>query len=131
MLGIVVVVIFLIGVGLGIYAWLAPRRAPNVVPDPPEVPLQATTEWTHEAGNEFAQLSESARCDLVFAVAAFDDERSERLLQHALSDPAEAVATAAAHVLATTGRRATVEAYLSTHPGERAARIDDVLALLG
>lgn len=130
MLAIALLAVFLIGAGLGIYAWLAPRRVRAVVPELPELTMTSSTAWTHEAGEEFAELSEAARCDLIFAVAAFDDERSQRLLQHALADPADAVATAAAHVLTSTGRRAVVETYLAANPGERTNRIEDVLALL-
>ena len=129
MLAIAVLSVFLIGAGIGIYAWLAPRRVAEAVTGPP-VATRASTEWTFEAGDEFGELSEAERCDMVFAVAALDDDRAQQLLHHALSDPAETVATAAAHVLATTGRRAVVETYLAEHPGERAMRIDGVLALL-
>ena len=93
-------------------------------------PSQATTAWTNEAGEEFAGLSESARCDLIFAVAALDDERSQNLLEYALNDPAEPVSLAAAHALAGHGRRALVDAFLSSHPGARADRIAQALALL-
>ena len=43
---------------------------------------------------------------MIFAVAALDDDASQHLLEHALGDPAEAVATAAAHALITHGRPA-------------------------
>ncbi len=118
------------GILIGLYAWLAPRRAAarSVTRDGP--PSQATTAWTNEAGEEFAGLSESARCDLIFAVAALDDERSQNLLEYALNDPAEPVSLAAAHALAGHGRRALVDAFLSSHPGARADRIAQALALL-
>ncbi len=118
------------GILIGLYAWLAPRRAASqsVARDGP--PLQATTAWTNEAGAEFAGLSESARCDLIFAVAALEDERSQNLLEYALNDPAEPVSLAAAHALAGHGRRALVDAFLSSHPGARADRIAQALALL-
>lgn len=131
MLAIAVLAVFLIGAGFGIYAWLAPRRVREIAPPLPDLAMASSTAWTHEAGVEFAELSEDARCDLIFAVAAFNDERSQSLLQHALADPAEAVATAAAHALASSGRRDVVETYLAAHPGERANRIGGVLALLG
>ncbi|HUA08539.1 MAG TPA: hypothetical protein VMA98_04640 [Candidatus Acidoferrales bacterium] len=118
------------GILLGLYAWLAPRRAAEAARVREGAPLQATTAWTNEAGAEFAGLSEAARCDLVFAVAALDDERSQKLLEHALDDPAEAVSLAAAHALAGHGRRSLVDAYLSSHPGARADRIAQALALL-
>jgi hypothetical protein len=124
--------LLLVAVGavvLGLYAWLAPRRAEDERRRR-ESPLQATTAWTSEAGDEFAGLSESARCDLVFAVAALEDERSQRLLEHALRDPAEAVSLAAAHALVGSGRRAVVDAFLAGHPGTRADRILQTLSLL-
>jgi hypothetical protein len=127
---IVLVVVLIVGAALGVYAMVAPRRerAARVAREGP--PLQATTDWTNEAGDEFAGLSESARCDLVFAVAALDDERSQRLLEHALDDPAEPVALAAAHALVGSGRQAVVERYLVDHPGLRADRMTQTLALL-
>ena len=131
-IAIVLAVILVIGAGIGVYAVLAPRKVERIDEEivRPAQPLQASTEWTHEAGDEFAGLSEAARCDLVFAVATLDDERSRRLLEHALSDPAEAVALAAAHALATTGRAEAVRVFLDAHPGPRAERITSTLALL-
>jgi len=118
------------GLLLAFYAWRAPRRTAEAQLAREGAPLQATTAWTNEAGAEFAGLSESARCDLVFAVAALDDERSQKLLEHALNDPAEAVSLAAAHALAGHGRRALVDGFLASHPGARADRIAQALALL-
>jgi len=124
------VIVLVAGVAIVAFAAFAPRRVrePRVAPQGPA--LRTTTDWTHEAGDEFAGLSESARCDLVFAVAALEDDRSQRLLEHALDDPAEPVALAAAHVLAGSGRRGMVERYLSDHPGQRADRIAQTLSLL-
>ncbi len=127
---LVLAVVLLAGIALGAYAYLAPRRAAPTASAGDGTPLEASTAWTSEAGEEFAELSESARCDLVFAVAALEDERSQRLLEHALGDPADAVATAAAHALAANGRRAAVEAFLARHPGARADRIAQTLSLL-
>ena len=127
---IAVILIILAGIAIGIYAYLAPRRVERVRAQRSDEPLKATTDWTNEAGDEFAGLSESARCDLVFAVGALDDERSQRLLEHALSDPAEAVSLAAAHVLISSGRRSTVETFLAQNPGRRADRIAQTLSLL-
>jgi hypothetical protein len=115
---------------VGLYAWRAPRRVAEAKMARDGAPLQATTAWTNEAGEEFAGLSEAARCDLIFAVAALEDERSQNLLEYALNDPAEPVSLAAAHALAGHGRRGLVDAYLSNHPGARADRIAQALALL-
>jgi len=129
-IAVAALLVLVAGVLLGVYAWLAPRRVAESARAREGAPLQATTAWTNEAGAEFAGLSEAARCDLVFAVAALDDERSQKLLEHALDDPAEAVSLAAAHALAGHGRRSLVDAYLASHPGARADRIAQALALL-
>jgi hypothetical protein len=130
LLAIAVIVVLVAGLALGAYAYFAPRRTVPAVNVRNGEPLQVTTEWTNEAGAEFAGLSESARCDLVFAVAALEDDRSQHLLEHALSDPAEAVGLAAAHALVAHGRRGYVDAYLAQHPGTRADRIAQALSLL-
>lgn len=125
--------LFLLGIALAIYAIAAPRPPlvePSLLDQVDAEPTAATADWTNEAGHEFAGLSESARCDLVFAVAELHDERSAHLLEFALRDPNEAVALAAAHVLAESGRAATVERFLAQHPGERAERIVSTLSLL-
>lgn len=129
-IAVAALLVLVAGLLIGLYAWRAPRRfaSPKIARDGP--PLQATTAWTNEAGEEFAGLSEAARCDLVFAVAALDDERSQTLLEYALNDPAEAVSLAAAHALAGHGRRGLVDTYLASHPGARADRIAQALALL-
>ena len=129
---IALLVVFAIGAVAGIYAMLAPRRraerehAQTVAREP----LQVRDEWNAATGAEFASLSESARCDMIFAVAALDDARSARLLEHALGDDSEAVALAAAHALTTRGRADSVRDYLASHPGERADRMAKTLALL-
>jgi hypothetical protein len=132
---LVVAFIFAAGIIVGAYALLAPR-VPVPVPAVPEQPpapepWTASTDWTTEAGAEFAGMPESARCDLIFAVSDLHDERSQRLLEHALDDPSDAVALAAAHALASRGSADTVQAYAQQHPGERAQRILDTLLLLG
>jgi hypothetical protein len=124
--------VFAVGVVLGIYALRAPRAAAPVETEklPPLEPWTASTDWTSEAGAEFAGLSESARCDLIFAVADLQDERSHRLLAHALDDPSDAVALAAAHVLARRGDSQTLDEYARRHPGERSERLARTLELL-
>lgn len=129
-IAIAALLVLAVGIVLGLYAWLAPRRVAERLRAREGASLQVTTAWTNEAGAEFAGLSEAARCDLVFAVAALDDERSQRLLEHALHDPAEAVSLAAAHALAGHGRGPVVQAFLESHPGARADRIAQALALL-
>jgi HEAT repeat protein len=129
----ILILIFVAGVAVGLYAWLAPRPAPvekrASAPEPRER-WTTTTDWTTQAGEEFAGLSESARCDLIFAVADLQDARSQQLLLHALDDPSEAVVLAAAHALARRGQGAVVQEYAQEHPGERAERIVRTLALM-
>ncbi len=127
---VVVVAVILVGIAIAAYAYFAPRAKERAYTKREGEPLQVTTAWTHEAGDEFAGLSESARCDMIFAVAALEDERSQQLLEHALSDPSEAVSLAAAHALTGSGRRAMVERFLNAHPGARADRIAQTLSLL-
>jgi hypothetical protein len=126
----IVIGIVAIAAAVAAYAIFAPRRKAQHVREPDRPPIAAPTGFTGAAGDEFARLSESARCDMIFAAAGQDDEASRRLLEHALGDPAEAVATAAAHALATHGRTAAVERFLAANPGERADRIAATLALL-
>jgi hypothetical protein len=119
-----IVVVAIVAV-IGLVLLLAPRRKDSgrVALDAPQ--LRSDAQW-----DEFAGLSESARCDLVFAVAALDGERSHPILEHALGDPSEAVALAAAHALTSQRQADTVQQYLARHPGERAQRIAQALDLL-
>lgn len=133
LLSIVLLAVFAAGAAIGVYALAAPRKAPPepvAVPAAPVAPLEIATGWTAEAGSEFAGLSESARCDMVFAVADLDDERSRGLLVHALEDPSDAVALAAGHALISSGRADEVKAYVSRTPADRAQRMMETLALL-
>jgi HEAT repeat protein len=86
--------------------------------------------WTDSAGEEFAGLSEAARCDMAFALSALDDAASLNVLERALLDPSETVALAAAHALARRGQRHLLEAHFAAHPGDRARRLQHALALL-
>jgi hypothetical protein len=119
-----IVVVAIVAV-IGLVLLLVPRRRESgrVALDAPQ--LRSDAHW-----DEFAGLSESARCDLVFAVAALDGERSHPILEHALGDPSEAVAIAAAHALTNQRQSDTVQRYLTRHPGERAQRISQALDLL-
>jgi hypothetical protein len=118
-----IVVVAIVAV-IGLVLWLMPRRKESGrALDGPQ--LHSDAHW-----DEFAGLSESARCDLVFAVAALDGDRSHPILEHALGDPSEAVALAAAHALTSQRQTGTVQRYLARHPGERAQRIAQALDLL-
>ena len=82
------VIVLVAGAALGLYALMAPRRkAPERVRAPDRDALQTPTGWTDAAGAEFGALAEPARCDMIFAVAALDDDRSLQLLEYALDDP--------------------------------------------
>lgn len=109
-------------VALAILPHVLPRREPVVVPKP--------ASWAQGAGEEFAELSEAARCDLIFAVAALDDEASSQLLERALDDSSESVALAAARALVNRGRAAIIEQYLAAHPGERTSSLRSLLEIL-
>jgi hypothetical protein len=129
---IVLTVVFAIGLAIGAYALFAPKAKAPVVPPPPEPiePFTPSEDWTTEAGTEFAGLNESARCDMIFAVQDLDDERSARLLLHAMDDPSDAVALAAAHALVRRGAAQSIQEYAQRHPGERAQRIVTTLDFL-
>ena len=130
---IFLLVVLVVGAAIGAYALLAPRKveAPAPVPEQRSVePLRVSSAWTSEAGEEFGGLSEAARCDMVFAVADLEDERSRGLLVHALDDPSETVALAAGHALMNAGRADQVKAYAAQHPGTRAQTLMETLALL-
>jgi hypothetical protein len=129
---IALLVAFVIGAVLGVYALLAPRR--NAEPQPVEAPRPElhveTAVWGEAAAAEFDALAEPARCDMIFAVSALDDQRSAQLLEHALDDTSETVALAAARALRERGRTDAVDEYLARHPGQRADRIAHTLSLL-
>ena len=132
LLGILIVA-FIVGAALGAYAIFAPKKVSVARPEPeplePESEL-SDAQWAYEAGGEFAGLSEAARCDMIFAVAAIDDERSHRLLLHALDDPSNTVALAAAHALARGGRLDDVRDYVRAHTGQRSDELMQLLSLL-
>ncbi len=90
--------------------------------------LPANDGWAAQAGEEFGDLNEAARCDLAFALADLGDERSRRILQSALSDPSEIVALAAAHGLRKLG--AMPEPADPAEQDGRAQRIAQTLTLL-
>ena len=134
MLVAILIGIGLLGVALFLYAKFAPSKTAaqslNSKIEPAQVAEPVESPWTNEAGAEFAGLSESARCDLIFAVAALDDEASARLLVHALDDPSPTVALAAAHALARGGRIDEVSEYARTHDGARSEELLQLLSLL-
>lgn len=121
---ILAIVVLALVAGAAIALYLARTRRTPVATNP------RPARWTDAAGDEFAELSESGRCDMIFALAALDDPASLELLEGALDDPSETVALAAAHALASRGDAARLRRYFAAHPGHRAARIAQTLALL-
>ena len=132
-IAIALIVAFGIGAALGIYALVAPRKA-RVERERAEPParedVRVDTGFNTATAAEFDSLPEAGRCDMIFAVSALDDDRSAQLLEHALDDPSETVALAAARALKERGRSDAVDAHLARHPGERAERIAHTLSLL-
>ncbi|HZZ00154.1 MAG TPA: hypothetical protein VFE36_11315 [Candidatus Baltobacteraceae bacterium] len=131
---IVLIAALVIGAVIGIYALLAPRRRAkereSVEAATPREDLRVDTAWNERTEADFGSLPEAARCDMIFAVSALDDDRSAQLLEHALADPSETVALAAARALKERGRSDAVDEYLARNPGERTERIAHTLSLL-
>lgn len=129
---IILLAIIAVAICVGMYAWLSPRseQIEDATAPPPNEVWEPDPAWTAQAGEEFATLSEAARCDLVFAVADLQDERADGLLMHALDDPSETVALAAAHILEKRGAADRVRARVKRYPGERAQKIEETLELL-
>lgn len=128
---IALIAAFAIGVVLGIYALFAPRRkAERESVEAARKDLRVDTGFNETTEIEFGSLPEAARCDMIFAASSLDDERSAHLLEHALNDPSETVALAAARALKERGHSDAVDAYLARNPGERAERIAHTLSLL-
>lgn len=132
MLIYVIIALLVIGIALGAYAIFAPRRVVHVVAD------AATEEADVASAHAFADppsplagLSEAERCEVIFAMAALDDDESREHLRAALNDPSETVALAAAHALANGGHIVTVNAYAQQNPGPRSQKLLDTIALLG
>ncbi len=119
----VVIGLFAVGIAAGAYAAFAPRL-PRAEGSPPE-PIPSAGRF-----GEFAALAESARCDLIFSMGAIDDEASRSLLLHALDDPSEAVALAAARAFARAGSIGEVHRYASERPGHRTRTLLQTLAML-
>jgi len=104
-IAIALIVAFILGAAVGLYALFAPRRkAEHEAVEAPRPELRADTAWNASTAAEFGSLPEAARCDMIFAVATLDDERSLQLLEHAMEDPSETVALAAARALKERGQ---------------------------
>ena len=103
------------------------RKAVRTPEAPPSATSPANDAWTLQAGDEFGELSEAARCDLAFALADLGDDLSTSALRAALSDPSEIVALAAAYGLRRLG---AMPQNLTQESDGRAQRITQTLALL-
>ncbi|MHB8592178.1 MAG: hypothetical protein ACYDBO_09305 [Vulcanimicrobiaceae bacterium] len=127
----VVAGLFAVGAAAGAYAAFAPRP-PRAEGSQPDLEPALEMEPVPIAGRfgEFDALAESARCDLIFSMGAIDDEASRSLLLHALDDPSEAVALAAARAFARAGSIGEVHRYASERPGHRTHALLQTLAML-
>lgn len=119
---LVISLLVVIAVALAIV--LRRRRAAVYALPPP------TVNWLAPIGEDFTALSEAERCDLIFAVAALEDDSSEALLARALGDPSEGVAFAAAHALVRRGGPETLERHLAECASERAASLRLLVEIL-
>lgn len=131
MLIYVIVALLVVGIALGAYALFAPQRAKRAA-------VETRSDDSAENAHAFAPppsplagLSEAERCEVIFALAALDDDESREHLRFALDDPSETVALAAAHALAECGHMTAVNAYVQSHPGPRADRLINTVTLLG
>jgi hypothetical protein len=104
------------------------RRRVAVYALPPAAPGPAN--WLAPVGADSGTLSEAQRCDLIFAVATLEDDASEALLAHALEDPSEAVALAAAHALTRRRGLETLERHLGQCASERARALRLLVEIL-
>jgi hypothetical protein len=122
-----------VAVGIGIvFVIIATmrKRRPS-----PELAIASTSpghsaSWTASEGDDFATLTEAARCELIFALQDLPGDERTATLRAALDDPSEIVALAAATALAARGQRGFVEGYFAEHPGARSQRIGNDLTLL-
>lgn len=80
--------------------------------------------------DDFGDLNEAERCDYVFALSALDDPANAERLRHAMDDPSDVVAIAAARSLVLAGRRAEVDALLARRGDPRSQRIASALELM-
>ena len=119
----VISLLVVLAIALTIVLRRRPAAAVYALPPPAE-------NWLAPVGEDFAALSEAERCDLVFAVAALEDDKSEALLARALGDPSEGVALAAAHALARHGGLETLERHLAQCPSERARSLRLLVEIL-
>lgn len=121
-------VIFVAGLAAGAYAIFAPKKIPAPVPVP--VPAAAPEAAIAAPQAEFDSLGDSARCDFIFGIGVLEDERTRSLLFHALDDRSEAVALAAAHVLARSGSIDEVRRHVATQDPSRRDALMQLLSVM-
>lgn len=124
------VLVAILGIVLIVVARFARRPAPLTLP----VRIDATpvgdgSGFDRESAVEFDGMPEDARCEMLFSVALLDNERSRKLLEHALSDKSRTVALAAARGLISAGRGIDVTAYIEQHPGTHSDELASALQL--
>jgi hypothetical protein len=95
----------------------------------PQLPQQEAVSRVDTVDDEFGPLSESERCDLIFAYAVLGDAHSLDVIEHALDDPSESVAIAAARALARRGQNEVLARYFGARPSDRSRRIAAALEL--
>jgi hypothetical protein len=93
------------------------------------LPKQEAVSQVDTVDDEFGPLSESERCDLIFAYAVLGDAHSLDVIEHSLDDPSESVAIAAARALARRGQNEVLARYFAARPGDRSRRIAAALEL--
>jgi hypothetical protein len=125
----IIAVAVAIGIVFAVIATMR-KRPPSPAPAIASTPPGHSASWTASEGDDFAALTEAARCELIFALQDLPGDERTATLRAALDDPSEIVALAAATALAARGERAFVEGYFAEHPGARSQRIGNDLSLL-
>lgn len=118
------------GLAAGAYALFAPAKTPAVEPAPGRPAADPAPGWADAAGAEFDTLSESARCDFIFALGALPDDRARGILMRALDDRSEAVALAAAHVLLRSDGIDAVRQHVASQDPVRRAALMQLLSVM-
>lgn len=95
----------------------------------PQLPQQEAVSRVDTVEDEFGPLSEGERCDLIFAYAVLGDAHSLDVIEHALDDPSESVAIAAARALARRGQNEVLARYFGARHSDRSRRIAAALEL--
>ncbi|HEY3674393.1 MAG TPA: hypothetical protein VGK84_00215 [Candidatus Tumulicola sp.] len=132
MIAVLVAIVVAVAIAIVVIASMRKRRSTELAVSSSLLAASSdrAASWTIAEGDDFATLSEAARCDLIFAIQDLPGEERAATLCAALDDPSEIVAFAAATALTARGERARVEDYFAEHPGARSQRIRTDLSLL-